>query len=218
MCAEVPDCNPSQGFVTIEGATPDKRVIVDLQALRRSFAASLLITGLLALGSPTPAEAVSVADLVQLSRAGVTDDVLIALIEADGEGPRITASQVLELKQAGLSDRVVLAAVRGGRAPSEQPAPRTVFGLLVVGAPPPVAVVVTPLMVPVYVPQVIAHCSSGPAPIRTRRRCAVPVASTLAVEQPPGFGRFMNLGVTPPDAPASIQDLAFEAAEHWRVR
>lgn len=194
--------------------------MVDLQALRRSCSAALLITGLLVFAVPTPAEAVSVADLVQLSRAGVSDDVLIALIEADEERPGLVASQVLELKQAGLSDRVVLAAVRGRRAPSERPAPPAVSGLLVIGASPipQVEAAIRTIVIPVYVPQVIDHCSWDPAPTRARRVCATPATSALAVERPRGFGRFMDVGITPPDAPASISDLALKASVHWRVR
>ena len=68
------------------------------------------------------AGAVSVRDVIELSRAGLSDEVLVALIEVDGTVFSLDAQQLLELKAAGVRDRVLLAMLRSGRSsPAAQP-------------------------------------------------------------------------------------------------
>jgi hypothetical protein len=73
---------------------------------------------------PAAASAVTVRDVVELTRAGVGEEVLLALIEVDRSIFPIDAATIKELKSSGVSERVILAMVRSGRevAPLEQPA------------------------------------------------------------------------------------------------
>lgn len=69
---------------------------------------------LLVVGTPTVARAVSTRDLIELSKAGLGDEVLVALIEADGTVFHLDAPKVLELRAAGVSERVITAMIRNG--------------------------------------------------------------------------------------------------------
>ena len=79
----------------------------------------LLLLPLLGLW-PGSAEALSVRDILELSRAGLGDDVLLALIEVDPSVFPIDAATLKTLKGAGVSERVIVAMVRSARVP---PAP-----------------------------------------------------------------------------------------------
>ena len=75
-----------------------------------------------------PAEAVTIRELMELSKAGLGDDVLIALIEVDRRVFTVTPDTVKELKKAGISDAVIVALIRTARtqpepAPAPEPAP-----------------------------------------------------------------------------------------------
>jgi hypothetical protein len=85
----------------------------------------------------TPAVAVTLDEVLQLSKSGVSDQVIIAMIERDRTIFSIDANQLVALKQAGVSEPVVLAMLRSGRdagaapeaaAPAEpiEPPPATV--------------------------------------------------------------------------------------------
>jgi hypothetical protein len=67
--------------------------------------------------SAAPAEAVTVRDLIELTRAGLGDDVLLALIEVDRGVFAIDTDTLKTLKEAGVSERVIVAFVRSGRMP-----------------------------------------------------------------------------------------------------
>ena len=58
--------------------------------------------------APAQARAVTVEDIVALSRAGVADSVLIAVIDADQTVFELTPQQIVDLKRAGVSDSVVV--------------------------------------------------------------------------------------------------------------
>ena len=60
---------------------------------------------------PSPV-AVSTRDLIELSKAGLGDEVLVALIEADGTVFNLDAPKILELRAAGVSERVITAMLR----------------------------------------------------------------------------------------------------------
>ncbi len=92
----------------------------------RSRAAALAVAGwavLLVGGTPDAAWAVSTRDLVELSRAGLSDEVLVALIEADGTIFHLDAPRILELRDAGLSERVITAMLKNAsrRSPVSSP-------------------------------------------------------------------------------------------------
>lgn len=72
------------------------------------------------------ASALSVDEVVELSQAGVSDDVILAQIEADGSRYVLTTAVIRRLHEQGVSDRVVEAMVRtrtttaNGRRSSER--------------------------------------------------------------------------------------------------
>jgi hypothetical protein len=85
----------------------------------------LLLLVLLPL-TPARADALTIRDIVELSRAGLGDDVLLALIEVDRSVFNIDTATLKSLKEAGVSERVIVAVVRSGRTPPpvvETPAP-----------------------------------------------------------------------------------------------
>jgi len=72
------------------------------------------------------AYAVSVRDVIELSKAGLSEPVLLALIEVDRSVFAIDPATLKELKAAGVSDAVIIAMIHSGRdtpAPVEAPAP-----------------------------------------------------------------------------------------------
>jgi hypothetical protein len=73
----------------------------------------LLLTAVLLAGPAVgTASAVSVRDLIMLQREGLSDDVLVALIETDGSEFHLTAADIVELRRQGLSERVIIAMLR----------------------------------------------------------------------------------------------------------
>mgnify|MGYP003575876813 FL=1 len=93
-------------------AAEDSRPNPDAR-LRTEFAAEagmrqLLMALVFALGTASPALAVSLNDLIGLSRAGLSDDILIALVESERSVFHLDAEDVKELKGQGLSDRLIL--------------------------------------------------------------------------------------------------------------
>lgn len=74
------------------------------------------------------AEAVTVRDIIELTKAGLSEPVLLALIEVDHPVFTLDAMTMKTLKDAGVSDTVMLAMIRSGRtpatsAPEPQPLP-----------------------------------------------------------------------------------------------
>jgi hypothetical protein len=129
--------------------------------LRRSLFACLTVLAL----SAGRAEAVSVRDVIELSKAGLGDPVLLALIEVDRSLFAIDAATLKQLKEAGVSDAVIVAMIRSGRenreplppAPVDEPQPP-------MEAPPPQVVV-------------IEHHDSAPQPVVVPVPVYVPVAT-----------------------------------------
>ena len=123
--------------------------------IRRALAAATVV---IALGVSS-AEAVTIQDLIDLKRAGLGDEVLLALIEVDGGVFNIDTATLTKLKQAGLSEKVIEAIVRSGRTrPIEEP---PIVQVASPEPPPPQVVVieherpvVQQVAVPVYVPYV----------------------------------------------------------------
>ena len=70
---------------------------------------------------PAPASAVTIQQVVALSKAGVSDEVVLALIDRDNTIFAIDPEQLVALKRDGLSETVVLAMLRSGR--QELPVP-----------------------------------------------------------------------------------------------
>jgi len=115
------------------------------------------------------ADALTVRDVVELTRAGLGEEVLLALIEVDRSIFPIDAATIKQLKASGVSERVIAAMIRSGR---EVPIPEPFIAEppppLV--APQPQVVVIdhhepevreVPVVVPVYVPVVTTRSVHG---------------------------------------------------------
>ena len=72
---------------------------------------------------PATASAVTVQEIVSLTKAGVSEPVILALIERDKNIFTITPEQLVALQKEGLTDAVLLAMLRSGRQepPLQQP-------------------------------------------------------------------------------------------------
>src|ERR1017187_5910590 len=81
----------------------------------RILAHLLIACALVAGPAVTTAEAVSVRDLGDLNRAGLTDDVLIALMESDASVFHLNATDIRSLHDLGLSDKVIVAMLNTSR-------------------------------------------------------------------------------------------------------
>ncbi len=120
-----------------------------------------------ALSFATLANALTVRDVVELTKAGVSDQVLLALIQIDHRVYTIDADAVKAMKAAGVSDAVMLAMIHAGRdtqaeatadaaqpaaaiQPSAAPAPQVV--VIDHGAAQPAVQIPVPVAVPVAVP------------------------------------------------------------------
>lgn len=83
-----------------------------------------MLPGILAvlLLAPRPASAITLDQVVALAKAGVTDTVILALIDRDRTVFAIEPEQIPALQQDGLSERVILAMLKSGRDEGEQAA------------------------------------------------------------------------------------------------
>jgi hypothetical protein len=87
------------------------------------------VAGLVAVGlslSPVRAEAITLREIIELSRAGLGEEVLLALIEIDQRVFPVDPATLRMLKQAGVSEKVIVAMVKSGRTPAPQPEPQPV--------------------------------------------------------------------------------------------
>lgn len=113
---------------------------------------------------PARADALTVRDVVELTRAGLGEEVLLALIEVDRSIFPIDGATIKTLKANGVSERVIAAMVRSGRevlppdpvitdpVPAVAPQPQVI--VIDHRDPPEVREVVreVPVAVPVYIP------------------------------------------------------------------
>jgi hypothetical protein len=114
------------------------------------------------------AEAITVREVIELSKTGLSDEVLLALIEIEPQVFPVDPETLKALKQGGVSDRVITALVRHRRTtPVEprDPAPDPAAPPEPQPAPQPQVVVIdhrdehvreVPVAVPLYVP-VLVH-------------------------------------------------------------
>ena len=111
------------------------------------------------------ADALTFRDVIELTHAGLGDDVLLALIEVDRSVFPIDAASIKRLKEEGVSERVILAMVRSGREVAQPQDQVPVDTAAAPSAPAPQVVVIdhreapeireVPVAVPVYVPYVV---------------------------------------------------------------
>ena len=78
----------------------------------KAFSLALLLVLLLV---PMPASAVTVQQVVALSKAGVSETVILAVIDRDKSIFTIDPEQLVALKADGLSEKIVLAMLKSGR-------------------------------------------------------------------------------------------------------
>jgi hypothetical protein len=134
--------------------------------MRLALAAVVLLLA----GSTARVEALTIRDVIELTKAGISDEVLLALIDVDGGVYASDATTLKALKEAGVSERVMVALVRSGRERRLPEPPPSVPESEVEAPAPPVVVVehhepqVQQVMVPVpvYVPVYTA-------PVHSRR-------------------------------------------------
>ncbi len=127
-----------------------------------------MVLAVLAACWPRPAAALTVRDVVELTRAGLGEETLLALIDVDASVFPIDAPTLTSLKTAGVSERVIVAMIRSGRnstaALAADPAPAAEM-TAAESAPAPQVIVVehhdqtpqvqireVPVAVPVYIP------------------------------------------------------------------
>ncbi len=143
--------------------------------MRRCLAFLLVLLPL----SAVRADALTVRDVIELSKANVGDEVLLALIDVERPVFTINADTLKQLKQSGVSDAVIIAMIRSGREPvpatEPAPAPQQPFDVQPIEQPPaeppappveeqaaqPAPAVAAPVVVPVAVP--VPMFMTGPA-------------------------------------------------------
>jgi hypothetical protein len=112
---------------------------------------------------PPAASALTVRDVIELTRSGLGEDILLALVEVDPSVFPIDTQTLKRLKEAGVSQRVIVAMIRSGRTQpplSAEPGMPAVMEEAM--TPEPQVIVIdhhdspqvreVPVAVPVYVP------------------------------------------------------------------
>ena len=90
--------------------------------MRHLTLATLLVGGLLTGPLVTSATAVTVEELFSLKANGLSDDILVALIESDGSIFQLLAEDVVMLSRRGLSEKVILTMIGTSRRVPQRPA------------------------------------------------------------------------------------------------
>ena len=144
--------------------------------------------------SAARAEALTIRDVVELTRAGLGDDVLLALIEVDPSVFPIDTETLKYLKESGVSQRVIVAMVRSARTPPPSVAPEPFVTQIAPQAQEPQVVVIdhrepervreVPVAVPIYFPIVQrSRISRTRWSRRSRLRCLRRAGSNELVVQ-----------------------------------
>jgi hypothetical protein len=134
-----------------------------MRRLLKVVARLVLVVSAIALFA-SRAEAVTLREIVELTRAGLSDEVLLALIEIDQRVFPVDPDTLKMLKDAGVSPAVIVAIVKSGRTPRPQPEPAPLAEIVAPESPASQVVVVekpvlvdrevvheVPVAVPVYV-------------------------------------------------------------------
>lgn len=90
---------------------------------------------------PATASAVTIDEVVALSKNGVSEQVIVAVIERDQTLFTLSPALIMKLQRDGLSDRILLALIKSGR-PSEPPLPAGPVVPAAASVPPPPAIVI----------------------------------------------------------------------------
>jgi hypothetical protein len=83
--------------------------------MRRFVALAVAIAALV----PAAASAVTLDEIVYLSKAGVSESVILALIDRDKTVFTIAPEQLVSLKRDGVTDAVLVAVLKSGRAEAD---------------------------------------------------------------------------------------------------
>ena len=116
---------------------------------------------------PATASAVTIDEVVALSKSGVSEQVIVAVIERDQTLFTLSPTLIMKLQHDGLSDRILLALIKSGRV-NEPPVPAS-----------PVEPVVAPVA-PAPPPPLIAVVGHGPQLPNTSEFYSVAVDATEA--------------------------------------
>src|SRR5689334_15619092 len=98
----------------------DGEAVARIRTMRSPLVGVLVLAACVIL--PSTAGAVTVDEIVQLSRSGVTETVILALIDRDKTIFALEPEQLVTLKAQGVSERVVLAMLKSGREEGERAA------------------------------------------------------------------------------------------------
>ena len=123
---------------------------------------------------PPTASAVTIDEVVALSKSGISEQVIVAVIERDQTLFTLSPTLIMKLQRDGLSDRILLALIKSGRA-NEPPVPTSP---------------VEPVAAPVPPPPLIAVVGHGPQLPNTSEFNSVAVDATEApplLDPPPVF-------------------------------
>ena len=94
--------------------------------------------------------AVTDNDLVQMTRAGISEDVIISTMRSRGTRIDLSPQSLIALRQQGVSDRVVMAAQQMGAGSGYAPGAPAYGPTVVSEIPPPPTVIVAPAYRPYY--------------------------------------------------------------------
>src|SRR3954463_14259944 len=82
----------------------------------------VLICAIAGLLFASPASAITLEQVIALSKSGVTETVILALIDRDRTVFAIEPEQIVSLQRDGLSERLILTLLKSGRAEGDQAA------------------------------------------------------------------------------------------------
>lgn len=98
------------------------QTVAVLRNVRRLLCLPLVAMLAMLAAVPTTASAVTLDQVIALAHAGVTDTVILALIDRDKTIFAIEPEQIVALQRDGVSEAVVLAMLKSGREEGEQAA------------------------------------------------------------------------------------------------
>ena len=129
--------------------------------MARLLRTSVVLFFALGLTPGTASAATTPDQLVALSRAGLDDDILIALIETDGSTFHLTVDDIIDLHRQGLSSRVIRAMIETARVPNPAPVVPPPESQQSYSQPPPVRAEPA-AQAPVTVTQVVTQTVEAP--------------------------------------------------------
>jgi hypothetical protein len=151
--------------------------------MRQFLAAQTLLA--LPVGAAAQTHTVTVRDIVELTKAGLGDEALVALIDVNRPVFPVDVETLKGLKDAGVSPAVIVAMIKSGRTP-----------------PPPPLPLAEPLMVPAVPVTIPAEPPASPVVVieHVERVREVPVAVPVYVAVPT---RRVHRGASEPRPPVT---------------